>query len=100
MMVSFLGSMEAFDITGKTPELGIWLKNSAQGKGYGHEALKCLVDYLNSTDKYEYYLYGVDQRNEPSVHLVEKFHFEKCGYEEVTTQSGKTLHLLIYHIIE
>lgn len=96
----FLGSMEAFDITGKTPELGIWLKNSAQGKGYGHEALKCLVDYLNSTDKYEYYLYGVDQRNEPSVHLVEKFHFEKCGYEEVTTQSGKTLHLLIYHIIE
>ena len=96
----FLGSMEAFDITGKTPELGLWLKNSAQGKGYGHEALKCLVDYLNSTDKYEYYLYGVDQRNEPSVHLVEKFHFEKCGYEEVTTQSGKTLHLLIYYIIE
>ena len=96
----FVGSMEAFDITGKTPELGLWLKNSAQGKGYGHEALKCLVDYLNSTDKYEYYLYGVDQRNEPSVHLVEKFHFEKCGYEEVTTQSGKTLHLLIYHIIE
>ena len=96
----FLGSMEAFDITGKTPELGIWLKSSAQGKGYGHEALKCLVDYLNSTDKYEYYLYGVDQRNESSVHLVEKFHFEKCGYEEVTTQSGKTLHLLIYHIIE
>ena len=96
----FLGSMEAFDITGKTPELGLWLKSSAQGKGYGYEALKCLVDYLNSTNKYEYYLYEVDQRNEPSVHLVEKFHFKKYGYEEVTTQSGKTLHLLIYHIIE
>ena len=82
----FLGSMEAFDITGKTPELGLWLKSSAQGKGYGYEALKCLVDYLNSTNKYE--------------HLVEKFHFKKYGYEEVTTQSGKTLHLLIYHIIE
>lgn len=96
----FLGSMEAFDITGKTPELGLWLKSSAQGKGYGYEALKCLVDYLNSTGKYQYYLYGVDARNEPSVHLVEKFHFKKCGYEEVTTKSGKILHSLTYHIFD
>lgn len=96
VMSKFVADMEQ----GKMLELGLWLKSSAQGKGYGYEALKCLVDYLNSTDKYEYYLYGVNQRNEPSVHLVEKFHFEKCGYEEVTTQSGKTLHLLIYHIIE
>lgn len=43
----FLGSMEAFDISGKTPELGLWLKSSAHGKGYGYEALKGLVDHLN-----------------------------------------------------
>ena len=29
----FLGSMEAFGITEKAPELGLWLKSSAQGKG-------------------------------------------------------------------
>ena len=28
----FLGSMEAFDISGKTPVLGLWLKSSAHGK--------------------------------------------------------------------
>ena len=44
----FLGSMEAFGITEKTPELGLWLKSSAHGKGYGYEALKGLVDYLNA----------------------------------------------------
>lgn len=48
----FIGSMEAFDITGKTPELGLWIKSSAHGNGYGYEALRCLVDYLNSTEKY------------------------------------------------
>ena len=94
MMVSFWEAWKRLRLLEKHSELGIWLKSSAQGKGYGYEALKCLVDYLNSTDKYEYYLYGVDQRNESSVHLVEKFRFEKCGYEEVTTQSGKALSLV------
>ena len=50
----FLGSMEAFDISGKTPELGLWLKSSAHGKGYGYEALKGLVDHLNATGQYLY----------------------------------------------
>ena len=35
----FIGSMEAFGIREKTPEIGLWLKSSAQGKGYGYEAL-------------------------------------------------------------
>ena len=67
----FLGSMEAFGITEKTPELGLWLKCSAHGKGYGYEALKGLVDYLNATGKYRYYIYEVDVRNAASIHLVE-----------------------------
>lgn len=95
----FLGSMEAFDLTEKAPELGLWLKRSAQGNGYGYEALKALVDYLNTTGKYQFYLYEVDARNAPSIHLVEKFHYEKCGCEEVKTQSGKTLILEEYHIL-
>ena len=45
----FLGSMEAFDISGKTPELGLWLKSSAHGKGYGYEALKGLGDAAANT---------------------------------------------------
>ena len=91
--------MEAFGITEKTPELGLWLKSSAQGKGYGYEALRGLVDYLNATGKYQYYVYEVDVRNAASIHLVEKFRHEKCGCEKVTTESGKTLNLRTYHIL-
>ena len=95
----FLGSMEVFGLTEKTPELGLWLKRSAQGNGYAYEALKALVDYLNATGKYQSYLYEVDARNAPSIHLVEKFRHEKCGCEELTTQSGKKLISEKYHIL-
>ena len=74
----FLGSMEAFDISGKTPELGLWLKSSAHGKGYGYEALKGLVDHLNATGQYLYYIYNVDIRNAASIHLAEKFNYKRA----------------------
>ena len=90
--------MEVFDIKEKTPEVGIWLKESAHGKGYGYEALRGLIDDLNSTGKYQYYIYEVDIRNAPSTHLVEKFCFEKVACEEITTKAGKTLHSQTYHI--
>ena len=48
----FIGSMEAFGIKEKTPEIGLWLKRSAHGKGYGYEALKGLLDHLNATGKH------------------------------------------------
>lgn len=35
----FLGSMEVFNIKGDTPEVGLWIKKSAHGNGYGYEAL-------------------------------------------------------------
>lgn len=96
----FIGSMEAFGITKETPEIGLWLKRSAHGKGYGYEALRGLLDHLNATGKYQYFIYEVDVRNVPSIRLVEKFRFEKSGYEEITTESGKTLKLQTYYIYD
>lgn len=90
---TFLGSMEAFGLRDKRPELGLWLKTSAQGKGYGYEALRGLVTYLNEMDRYEAYLYEADRRNLPSIKLVQKFPHEERGCEEVTTESGKGLFL-------
>lgn len=95
----FVGSMEAFGVDGETPEVGIWVRSAAHHMGYGYEALRGLIGYLNARKKYRYYIYEVDVRNLPSVHLVEKFRFEKGGYEEVVTDSGKTLKLQTYHIL-
>lgn len=95
---TFLGSIEAFGLTEDTPELGLWLKRSAQGKGYAYEALKGLIDALNASGAYRSYRYCVDIRNTASVRLVEKFGGEKGAFETVTTGSGKTLLSQTYFI--
>lgn len=94
----FLGSMEAFGLKEEAPEVGLWLKRDAQGKGYGHEALKALLDYLNGTGHYKHYIYEADVRNLPSIRLAEKFPFEKGGCEDVVTETGKKLRLQTYWI--
>ena len=94
----FLGSVEAFGLREETPELGIWLKSAAQGMGYGYEALRAVVDYLNGLKKYRHYIYEADVRNAPSLRLAEKFQFEKGERQEVITDSGKELILQAYHI--
>ena len=95
----FFGCIDVFGIREDTPEVGIWLKRSAHGMGYGYEALSAVLDELNQTGKYRYYIYELDVRNAVSVHLVEKFPFEKVKYEEITTNSGKILHSQTYHIL-
>lgn len=95
----FMGSMEAFGIREEAPEVGLWLKSSAQGKGYGYEALKGLLSYLNTHGPYQHYVYEVDVRNLPSIRLVEKFNFEKDGCEDIITESGKKLRLQRYRIL-
>ncbi len=95
----FLGSMEVFGLKEDTPEVGLWLKRSAHGAGYGREALRGLLDHLNQTGKYRYYIYEADVRNTPSIRLIEKFLVEKGGCEDITTDSGKHLTLQTYRIL-
>ncbi len=94
----FLGSVEVFGLREETPELGLWLKSEAHGKGYGYEALKSVIEFLNASGKYKYYIYEADVRNTPSIRLAEKFPCEKGGCEEITTESGKYLKLQTYRI--
>lgn len=94
----FLGSLEVFGLREETPEIGLWLKKSAHGQGYGYEALKAVIDSLNATKRYLYYLYEADVRNTPSIRLAQKFQCRKDGLEEITTESGKKLMLQTYRI--
>ena len=94
----FLGSIEVFGLKEETPEIGLWLKKGAQGAGFGYEALKGMIDQLNITKRYQYYIYEADIRNIASIRLAEKFEFEKGDYEEIMTESGKTLKLQCYRI--
>ena len=66
--------------------------------GYGREALSGLLNYLDSLKTYSFYIYEADERNAPSIRLVEKFQHEKDGLEKVVTESGKELELRTYRI--
>ncbi len=94
----FLGSVEVFGLQEEAPELGIWLKSAAQGAGYGYEALRAVLDYLNGLNKYRHYIYEADVRNAPSLGLAEKFRSEAGERQDLTTESGKELVLQVYRI--
>ena len=45
----------------RTPELGIWLKKSAHGNGYGREAVHTLVNWSRKNIDIDYFIYPVDR---------------------------------------
>ena len=67
----FLGHAGLYDLTSRTPELGIWIKRSAHGNGYGREAVEALVRWAIGSVEFDYLLYPVDRRNLPSRRIPE-----------------------------
>lgn len=96
----FLGSVEIHGLDKDCPELGIWIVESQQNKGYAYEALNAVLAYVHSKyDKAEFY-YEVDIRNAGSIKLLhkfdEKYEIIEQGLERLTTDSGKALELQGY----
>ena len=96
----FLGSVEIHGLMGDCPELGIWIIESEQNKGYAYEALNLVLDYVHSKyDKDEFY-YEADIRNIGSIKLLRKFddkyEISEQGLERSTTDSGKNLEMQGY----
>lgn len=92
----FLGIAEVFGLQEEKPELGLWLRADAHGRGCGTEAARALLDWLRR--RYAACLYEVDRRNLPSIALVKKLGGRPVAYSEVKTSSGKQLYLETYEI--
>ncbi|OON97046.1 MAG: hypothetical protein ATN36_04235 [Epulopiscium sp. Nele67-Bin005] len=94
----FLGMIGIHELNEPMPTIGIWIKNSAQGYGFGKEALKYSLDYAKTLG-YHSFLYPVDRRNIASkkialdynAQLIEPFH-------KVYTIDNKILEVEIYLI--
>ena len=97
---AFLGSVEVHGLSEDCPELGIWIIESEQNKGYAYDALNAVLNYVRSNyHKTEFY-YEADIRNTGSMKLLQKFgnkyEIIKQELEEVVTASGKELILQGY----
>lgn len=69
----FIWNIWLHGIKTTTPELGIWIKQSAYGNKFGQEAIWALINRANKNLKFEYLLYNVDKDNIASRKAAEKF---------------------------
>jgi [ribosomal protein S5]-alanine N-acetyltransferase len=82
----------------RTPELGIWVKKSAHGSGYGREAVRTLVDWSCDNIDLDYFIYPVDRRNIASSKIPESLGGTVVQELKTETPTGKILDKVVYKI--
>ena len=95
---AFLGCCDIHRLQTTTPEMGIWLKKSAHGKGYGLEAMRALKQWMDEHLEYEYITYPVDRDNKASRKLIEALGGTVQKEYEKESLSGNILHAVEYWI--
>ena len=60
-------------------EIGYWLRNSAEGKGYMTEAVQLLSDYAFEQMEAKRVMMRIDERNQRSIAVAERLHFQREG---------------------
>ena len=97
---AFLGSVEVHGLSEDCPELGIWIVEREQKKGFAYEALSAVLDFVRSHDHKSAFYYEADVRNTGSIRLLNRFapqyEIVRQALEEITTDSGKALKLQGY----
>ncbi|MDR0228698.1 MAG: GNAT family N-acetyltransferase [Flavobacteriaceae bacterium] len=73
----FLGSCALNDINNESVELGLWLKETAQGKGLGVKIAQAMIDFIKTHINTSYILYNVEQGNHTSIRIPEILQFSK-----------------------
>lgn len=94
----FLGCGGIHQIFTATPELGIWIKESAHGNGYGKEAILGLKNWGDQHLNYSYMIYPVDDRNPASLRIPEEMGATVGRAYEIKNESGNMLFISEYHV--
>ncbi|RKM59309.1 N-acetyltransferase [Butyrivibrio sp. CB08] len=93
----FVGSVEMHGLSEDCPELGVWILEQQQGKGYAFEALNYVLDLAREKYGKRKFFYEADIRNEGSNKLLGKlsgnYEITRLETEELVTDSGKELKL-------
>ncbi len=71
----FIGCCGIHDICNESISLGIWLKESASGKGYGVEIIKALEQFVFNNIPVDYLIYNVEKNNVASINIAEKLEY-------------------------
>ncbi len=94
----FLGIVGAHKIDTQTPELGIWIKESAHGNGYGKEAVFAMKDWIDANVTYQYIAYPVDQENLASRRIPDALGAKVAKKYDKLALTGRVLKTHEYRI--
>lgn len=71
----FIGCCGIHNITPESAEVGLWIKKSMQGFGFGTEIIKSLIEFIEINFKARFIIYPVDEDNTASRRIPEKLGF-------------------------
>jgi [ribosomal protein S5]-alanine N-acetyltransferase len=94
----FLGCAGLHHLNRKNPELGIWVKRSAHGNGFGREAIDAIKKWADENLDYEYLKYPVAEENNASRKIPESLRGKVFEEKTKTMPSGKIYKMFEYRI--
>lgn len=92
----FIGCCGIHDINSESISLGIWLKESAFGKGFGTELIQGLEQYVNENLSVDYLIYNVEESNHGSIKIAEKLGYVYNNSFVRNISEDKILNMLQY----
>jgi RimJ/RimL family protein N-acetyltransferase len=94
----FLGVAGLYHIGGPEPELGIWIKEQAQGIGYGREAVAATIAWAARALSVASFEYPVAVENRRSQRVAESLGGVLAGTRMLRKASGVVLDEVVYRI--
>ncbi len=88
-----LGMAAIEEIASGSPEIGLWLKQSAHGRGYGREVVGAVVAWASRTLEAPHFLYPVAAENVASRRIA-----ESLGGEVIDRRTTPQYEALVYAI--
>lgn len=95
---AFIGCIGAHRLQSDAPEFGIWVKQSAQGRGYGKESIGLLKDWAAENLSVDYIKYPVAEENIASRRIPEALGAAIGAQYAKTMLTGRTWNIVEYHI--
>jgi len=94
----FVGSAGLYPADGALLETGIWIREAAQGQGYGREAVAAVIEWASDRFHPSGFLWPVVDENTPSRRLAETLGGEIIGTRQRQKAGDKNRNLLLYLI--
>ena len=94
----FLGMVGLHHIGSAEPEIGIWIRESAHGAGYGREAVAATIAWACQRIGAIAFTYPVAIENRASRRLAERLGGSLVGTRELQKPSGVVLEEVVYRI--